>query len=233
LPSGGLNDFDLVLSYTGGRALKELTECLGARLVAPLYGWVDPELHRPAQPHTEFRGELSYLGTFAADRQPALEELFVKPARATVERRFVIGGAQYPDSFPWSDNIYFVRHLPPVLHPAFFCSCRATLNITRYAMALYGYCPSGRLFEAAACGAPILTDIWDGLDTFFEFGSEILPVTTAADVLSALSLSDAELRRIGETVRSHALEKHTAMARAAELERILDSVASRQFELSV
>ena len=124
LPPQGLSDFDIVLSYTGGRALSELQTRLGARAVAALYGWVDPETHAPARLQKDFRSTLSYLGTYAADRQPALEELFVRPARQLSHERFVIGGAQYPDNFPWSENIFFVRHLPPALHPAFFCSSR-------------------------------------------------------------------------------------------------------------
>jgi spore maturation protein CgeB len=230
LPEAGLAGFDLVLSYTGGRALEELQTRLGAHRVAPLYGWVDPEIHRAADPLDEFQSSLSYLGTYAADRQPALMELFVQPAHARPEDRFVIGGAQYPQDFPWAGNIYFVRHLPPWLHPAFFCSGRATLNVTRRAMADYGFCPSGRLFEAAACGTPILTDTWDGLDSFFTPGDEILPVSSTADVLGALSLSDGELRRIGEAARERTLTEHTAACRAGQLERILESTYGGQLQ---
>jgi spore maturation protein CgeB len=226
LPKEGLGGFDLVLSYTGGRALNELRSRLNSQRVAPLYGWVDPDIHRPTLPVSEFRSELSYLGTFAADRQDALEEFFVHVALAKPEARFVIGGAQYPDSFPWTGNIYFVRHLPPALHPAFFGSGRATLNVTRRAMAAYGFCPSGRLFEAAACGTPILSDCWEGLEAFFDPVNEILPVTSTADVLAALSLSDKELRCIGEAARSRVLQHHTAGVRVLELERLLEGVNS-------
>jgi spore maturation protein CgeB len=222
LPEEGLGGFDLVLSYTGGRALDELKSRLGALRVAPLYGWVDPEIHHPSFAMEEFRSTLSYLGTYAADRQAALEELFAKPAKILREQCFVIGGAQYPDDFPWAPNIYFVRHLHPCLHPSFFNSGRATLNVTRRAMAAYGFCPSGRLFEAAACGTPVLTDTWEGLNTFFAPGSEILPVSTAEDVLAALWLSDRELRAIGEAAQARVLEKHTAMSRAMELERLVE-----------
>lgn len=218
VPEGGLGEFDLVLSYTGGRALYELQARLGARNVAPLYGFVDPEAHAPAPPREEFRADLSYLGTYAADRQPALEELFLNPARRMAKQRFVLGGAQYPSDFPWSDNIFFVRHLPPALHPAFFCSSRLTLNITRRAMAEYGYCPSGRLFEAAACGAAIVSDGWQGLETFFATGTELLQVDCAEDVIRALSLSDEELRQVGEAAHERALAEHTAEQRAMTLE---------------
>jgi spore maturation protein CgeB len=225
IPMDGLARFDLVLSYTGGRAIDELKIRLGARNVAPLYGWVDTETHSPAVPVDEFRSELCYLGTYAKDRQDALEKFFISATRVRPEKRFALGGAQYPEDFPWTPNIFFVRHLPPSLHPAFFCSARATLNVTRQAMAQYGYCPSGRLFEAAACGVPMLTDWWEGLNTFFEPGTQILPVHQTKDVLEALSLNDSELRRIASAARERVMENHTADARAIELEALIESAA--------
>jgi spore maturation protein CgeB len=227
LPSCGLGSFDLVLSYTGGRALEELQSQLGAHNVAPLYGFVDPEAHAPAPSRDEFRADLSYLGTYAADRQHALEELFVEPARRMPQRRFVLGGAQYPSDFPWTDNMWFVQHLPPFLHAAFFCSSRATLNITRRAMAQYGYCPSGRLFEAAACGVAIVSDGWEGLHTFFTPGVEILRVDKADDVSGALLLADEELQRIGSAARERALSDHTAWHRAIKLEQYCEQAENR------
>jgi spore maturation protein CgeB len=228
LPQEGLSGFDLVLSYTGGRALLELQTQLGAREVAPLYGWVDPETHAPVQAEDQLRSALSYLGTYASDRQAALEELFVWTAHQLPDERFVIGGAQYPEDFPWAPNIYFVRHLPPALHPAFFCSSRATLNVTRRAMADYGFCPSGRLFEAAACGVPLLSDTWEGLETFYVPGEEILPVKTRTDVLEALSLSDRELKMIAEAARARTLAHHTAEQRVLELESICERALAGQ-----
>jgi spore maturation protein CgeB len=225
VPSSGLSAFDIVLSYTGGNALSELQTRLGARRVIPLYGHVDPEVHRPVTPVPAYGADLSYLGTYAADRQAALETLFISAARQQPTRRFSIGGAQYPQEFPWTPNIFFVRHLPPIEHPAFFSSSRLTLNITRRAMAEMGYCPSGRLFEAAACAAPILTDTWDGLDAFFTPGEEVLIARTTQDVLDALELSDAELHRIGRRARQRTLDEHTADHRAAYLLRSLETMS--------
>lgn len=213
----GLADFDLVLSYTGGAALSALREQLGARRVLPLYGHVDPDVHCPAARADHYRADLSYLGTYAADRQPALEALLVEPARRRPRQRFLVGGAQYPQDFPWSDNIYFVRHLPPSEHPAFFSSSRLTLNITRRDMAEMGFCPSGRLFEAAACGTPVLSDNWTGLDAFFEPGVEILVAQSTADSVAALDLDEAEVRRVGRAARERTLAEHTSAHRAAEL----------------
>jgi spore maturation protein CgeB len=217
----GLADFDLVLSYTGGAALDGLRTRLRAKRAIPLYGHVDPDVHRPAEGRPEFAADLSYLGTYAEDRQSQLERLMLEPARRAPDRRFVIAGAQYPQHFPWGENIYFVRHLPPADHPAFYASSRLTLNVTRKAMAEMGWCPSGRLFEAAACGAPILTDWWPGLDDFFEPGEEILPASTAKDAMAIIERPDAELARVGERARARVLADHTSERRAAELETIL------------
>jgi spore maturation protein CgeB len=217
----GLRDFDVVFSFTGGRALEGLRIRLGARRVIPLYGSVDPDLHRPVQPTSRYRADLSYLGTYAGDRQAALETLFIDPARRLPAKRFVLAGAQYPHEFPWCANIFFVRHLPAAEHPAFFSSSRLTLNVTREPMAAMGYCPSGRLFEAAACGCPILSDAWEGIEACYEPGREILIARSTDDTLAAMDADDAELRRIAGAARERTLEEHTADRRAAELERAL------------
>ena len=218
----GLAGFDLVLSYTGGTALEALQTHLHARRVAPLYGWADPAIYRPVPPQARYAADLSYLGTYAADRQAVLERLFVAPAQARPQQRFMIGGAQYPGDFPWTDNIYFVRHLPPAEHPAFYCSARLTLNVTRAAMARMGWCPSGRLFEAAAAGTPILSDGWPGLSAFFEPGREILVGHTTDDVLAAIDLPDTELAAMATRARDRVLGEHTAAHRAAQLVALCD-----------
>lgn len=221
IPEAGLGGFDLVLSYTGGRALSELTTALHARAVAPLYGSVDPAIHRRVAAVSHYAADLSYLGTYASDRQAALEELFLKPAHALPDKRFLIGGAQYPSSFPWAPNIWFARHVSPPQHPEFYSSGRLTLNITRAAMARMGYCPSGRLFEAAACDTPVISDWWEGLDAFFEPGHEILIAREAEDVVRALSRPAEELQAIGAAARQRTLREHTAMHRARELVALL------------
>lgn len=218
----GLRGFDLVLSFTGGAALGALRREFGAGNVAPFYGWVDSELHAPGSAQARYRSDLSYLGAYAADRQEQLERFFVAPARQRPDARFVLAGAQYPADFPWAPNIYFVRHLPPAEHPAFFSSSRLTLNVTSQAMARLGYCPSGRLFEAAACGVPILSDVWPGLEQFFAPGREILLAENGADVHEALCLSDGHLRAVAEAARARVLAEHTAERRAVELECLFE-----------
>jgi spore maturation protein CgeB len=225
IPDYGLKPFDLVLSYTGGRALGELQDLLGARRVAPLYGSVDPSVHKRVPASAQYSSDFSYLGTYAADRQAQLDELFLEPARQCPNKTFRIGGALYPEGFPWSQNIYFVRHVPPPEHPAFYSSSNLTLNVTRFSMANMGYCPSGRLFEAAACGTPIVSDWWEGLDEFFEPGKEILVARDAADVLDALNCEGSVLECLANRAQERVLAEHTAEKRAAEMVRLVEAGA--------
>ena len=223
LPPQGLGEFDLVLSYAGGVALTELQERLGARRVAPLYGCVDPSAHHPVAPIEAYRADLSYLGTYAADRQEALERLFIAPARRLPRRRFLLGGSLYPQNFPWTQNLFYLRHVPPPEHPAFYCSSRLTLNVTRRPMVETGYCPSGRLFEAAACGVPILSDLWSGLDQFFDPGKEILIARSAEEAVEAIESPRELLMKVAQAARERTLDAHTGEHRADALEKIFEA----------
>lgn len=218
-----LAEFDLVLSFTGGAALEALRELLGARRVAALYGHADPDVHHPVPHEQRFDADLSYLGTYAADRQEKLQALFIEPARRRPAERFLLGGTGYPGGFPWTDNIWFVWHVAPREHPPFFCSSRLTLNVTRRDMAAMGFCPSGRLFEATACGVPVLTDGWAGLDRFFCPGEEILVANSTRDATAALDLPRSDLQRIGRAARERTLDEHTSACRAREMLAILET----------
>lgn len=222
LPAGGLGEFELVLSFTGGRALDLLREALGARRAAPLYGSVDPEAHRPVPARPDWSARCSYLGTWSADREAALEALLLEPAR----RRpgpFIVGGSLYPPGLRWPDNVRRVGHVAPPDHAAFYCSSPLTLNATRAPMARLGHCPSGRLFEAAACGVPVLSDGWDGLETFFTPGEEILIASSTEAALAALALPGAALAAIGRRARERALDEHSGRRRAAQLVELLEA----------
>jgi spore maturation protein CgeB len=225
IPPYGLAPFDLVLSYTGGRALEELANRLNAQRVFALFGSADPDVHQPVTKNPRYQSDLSYLGTYAADRQVALEQLFLEPARRSPEKKFMIGGAQYPWDFPWTENIFFLRHVPPCDHSAFYSSSSLTLSITRSAMAAMGYCPSGRLFEAAACGTPVISDYWKGLEDFFEPGREILIASNPSDVTHAIARGPDELCQIGQAARERVLSEHTARHRSEQLLQLLEAVA--------
>lgn len=223
IPPDGLGGFDLVLSYTGGQALRQLHEKLQARRVETLYGWVDPAIHHRVEPSPKFTANLSYLGTYAADRQAALERLLISPAKTLSDRQFLIGGAMYTGREAWPGNIRFFDHVAPPEHCAFYSSSPLTLNITRGSMAAMGYCPSGRLFEAAACGTAVLSDWWEGLDTFLEPGEEILIAQSTDEAMAAISHDPKSLARIGARAKEKALTCHTAENRAERLLSLLQN----------
>ena len=222
LPEQGLADFDLVLSYTGGKALEQLRSKLGARRAAALYGWVDPQIHRRTAPTPEFSADLSYLGTYSADRQETLERMLIEPARVLGSNAFVIAGAMYPNTQEWPANIRHFGHVVPSQHSVFYSSSPVTLNVTRGAMAAMGYCPSGRLFEAAACGTAVLSDWWTGLDAFFEPGREILVANSTEESIREIAKDRSLLENIGARARERALDCHTAAIRAARLLSLIE-----------
>jgi spore maturation protein CgeB len=209
--------YDLYLSFTGGPTLRRIERELGAPRARALYCAVDPERHVPAQ--AERRFELGYLGTYSDDRQPALERLLLEPARRLPEARFAVAGPQYPPGLDWPPNVGRIEHLAPADHAGFYAAQGFTLNVTRAAMARAGWSPSVRLFEAAACGVPAISDPWPGLDELFRPGLEILVARGAGDVVRYLRETDEEERRaLGERARRRVLAEHTAERRAEELE---------------
>ena len=209
--------YGLYLSFTGGPTLARIEGKYGARAARALYCGCDPSLYFP-QPRKRRRWDLGFLGTYSADRQPVLDELLLQPARQRPSRAFVVAGPQYPDTVAWPANVARIQHLPPDMHRAFYCAQRYTLNVTRADMVRAGWSPSVRLFEAAACGAPILSDAWQGLDSIFEVGREVLVVRQASDVLEVLEdLGEDERLALGRRARERVLRAHTAAHRAAEL----------------
>jgi spore maturation protein CgeB len=158
------------------------------------------------------------MGTYSDDRQPTLDRLLLEPSRRWRQGRFVVAGPQYPAEIRWPKNVKRIEHLPPRKHSRFYNEQRFTLNVTRADMIQAGFSPSVRLFEAAACGTPIISDSWPGLETFFALGEEILTARTAGDVLHYLQIPEQERRALGQRARARVLAEHTAAHRAEELE---------------
>jgi spore maturation protein CgeB len=194
---------------------------------------VDPAVYHRVDTRPEFEADLSYLGTYSADRQPALDALFIEAARRLGNLRFVVGGPMYPHRDNWPGNIRHYDHVAPPEHAAFYSSSPLTVNVTRGSMAAMGYCPSGRLFEAAACGTAVLSDWWEGLESFFQPGEEILIATDSADTMAALSRPADELKRIGDRARERALDCHTAEIRARRLLALIEDPRDEAEDASV
>jgi spore maturation protein CgeB len=217
--------FDLYLSFTGGPTLRVLEEQFGARRALAFYCLVDPEAYRPLQ-ETPF-WDLGYLGTYSDDRQPVLERLLLGPARRLPDGDFAVAGPQYPEEIEWPQNVERIEHVAPADHPGFYASQRFTLNITRARMREAGWSPSVRLFEAAACAVPVISDRWDGLDQIFAPGEEILVADSPDDVVHHLTETGEDKRlALGERARARVLAEHTAERRCELLEAEVAGVAA-------
>jgi spore maturation protein CgeB len=209
--------FDLYLSFTGGPALETIENAYGSPRARALYCAVDPDLHAPVA--VVPRWTLGYIGTYSDDRQPALERLLIKPARMLPKARFAVAGPQYPAAIRWPGNVERFVHLAPSDHAAFYCAQRYTLNVTRADMVAAGYSPSVRLFEAAACGVPVISDHWQGIETILAPDREILIAHGTDDVVRMLRTIPEEKRRaIGAAARRRVMREHTAEHRAKQVE---------------
>lgn len=219
--------FDLVLSFTGGRALDELRDDFGVAHAAAIHGCVDPDIHFRVRPGEFFASDLSYLGTYSADRQHNLNELFFAAARRLPQRKFLLVGSMFPEGLDWPRNVWYKPHIGPDQHPAFYSSSCVTLNITRGDMAAYGHCPSGRFFEAAACGTPLISDHFVGLEDFFDLGREIIAARSTDDVVRALALPREELAAMAARARARTLDEHTGRVRGRQMLAAFESVRER------
>jgi spore maturation protein CgeB len=217
LSSSQVPRYGLYLSFTAGPMLGRLRSDFSARLPRALHCSIDPELYQPAE--AARRWSLGYMGTYSADRQPALHRLLLDPMRGRPDLRAVVAGPQYPPDLVWPWNVDRIEHLPPQRHVDFYASQKFTLNLTRRDMVWAGYSPSIRLFEAAGCGIPVVTDPWPGLETFFIPGVEILPAHTGSEVRRFIEgVSDDEARKIGARARRRVLAEHSCLRRAEQLE---------------
>jgi spore maturation protein CgeB len=220
-----VSGFDVYLSFSGGLALQRLEQEHGARLARPLYCAVDVGRYQPRPQSPQW--DMGYLGTYSADRQPALELRLVEPARRWCGGRFVVAGPQFPSDLQWPSNVQRIEHVAPSEHPSFYSAQRFTLNVTRAAMVEAGHSPSVRLFEAAACGTPIISDPWRGLEEFFEPGIEILVTRSADETLAYIrDLPESTRTALAQRARARVLSQHSAARRAIEFEQHLAEARS-------
>lgn len=215
--------FDLYLSFTGGPLLGVIENAYGSPRARTLYCAAHVEqampLDRPA------RWALGYLGTYSEDRQISLQRLLLETARRMSDENFVVAGSQYPAAIDWPGNVERIEHVGQDEHAQFYGRQRFTLNLTRQDMRRAGYSPSVRLFEAASCGTPIITDRWPGLETLFVPGEEILVVDDTSQVVQLLNeMSESRRREIAAAAQRRVLQSHTPEHRARQLESYYEEV---------
>jgi spore maturation protein CgeB len=215
--------YDLYLSFAGGPVLRKIENELGSPMARALYCSVDPKVYFPEE--RALKWDLGYMGTYSVDRQSSLDLLLVDPARRSPKLKTVVAGPMYPHDLAWPPNVERIEHLPPASHRRFYNSQRFTLNLTRADMRTAGFSPSVRIFEAAACGTPIISDYWTGLETFFELEKEILTGTSPEEVLTYLNdIPEKDRRTMSERARLRVLASHTSEQRVLELESYVAEV---------
>jgi spore maturation protein CgeB len=220
--------YDIVLTYGGGDPVVRGYERVGARQCVPVYNALDPETHHPVPRDSTFGCALSFLGNRLPDREARVEEFFLKAAQLSPEQPFLLGGSGW-DGKPLPANVRQIGHVGTASHNAFFCSGRATLNVNRDSMARYGFSPPTRVFEAAGAGACLITDKWIGIEQFLEPGSEILVAADGEEVAAHLAaLTEQRSRAIAAAARARVLAHHTYAHRAAQVDRILGSMTTRE-----
>lgn len=221
-----VGQYDFILTYGGGNPVVEAYTRIGAKKCIPIYNALDTDTHFPVAANPEFKGDLAFLGNRLPDRERRVEEFFIKPAKKLPNQKFILGGSGWDDK-SLSANIKYLGHVYTKDHNAFNCTPRAVLNISRDSMARFGFSPATRVFEAAGAGACIITDYWEGIETFFEPDKEILVATNGQEVIQLLEgLTPERAKEIGKAALSRVLSEHTYQHRASLLEKIF----SKQLE---
>ena len=158
-----LPHLDAVLTYGGGAPVMNAYTALGAALCRPIYNALDPATHYPVAADPAFATDLCFLANRMPDREERAEAFFFRAAALCPTRRFLLGGNGW-DGKPMSPNVTWIGHVGTERHNAFNASALAVLNVARESMAVMGFCPATRVFEAAGAGACLITDAWEGID---------------------------------------------------------------------
>jgi spore maturation protein CgeB len=213
--------YDLVLTYGGGEPVVQRYRAFGARDCVPIYNALDAETHYPEPPREAFRADVAFLGNRLPDRELRVEEFFLRAAELSPDRSFLLGGSGWEEK-RLPPNVRLLGHVGTRDHNALNSSALAVLNVTRDSMVENGWSPATRVFEAAGAGACLITDAWEGIDTFLEPDREVLIAHDGEEVARHLVDLDVDrARQIGEAARGRVLREHTYAQRAEQVEDVL------------
>jgi spore maturation protein CgeB len=223
--------YDLIFTYGGGEPVRQAYLGFGARDCVPIYNALDTQTHHPVPADPRFTADLAFLGNRLPDREARVEEFFFGAAALRPDRRFLLAGNgwQAREDRP---NVRCLGHLYTRDHNAFNCTPLAVLNIARDSMARYGFSPATRIFEAAGAGACLITDAWEGIETFLTPDEEILVAHNAEEVAAQLDrLTPALARRLGDAALARVRAEHTYAHRAAQVEQALQGRSDRPLRM--
>lgn len=220
-------DYDFIFTYGGGPPVVDHYLRLGARNCHPIYNGVDPEVHHPVPKDFSLECDLVLMANRLPDRERRVEHLFLRAAELAPEMRFVLGGEGW-GSKQLPPNVRWIGHVGTEDHNRVNCSARMVLNLNRDSMASVGFSPPTRIFEAAGASVCLVTDTWQGIESFFEPGKEILVADSAEKIVLLLRQTTPEqITQIGSAMRLRALRDHTYAQRAAQVAEILTQATPR------
>jgi spore maturation protein CgeB len=227
----GITRFDAVLAF--GETLATIyREQFNIQRVWTLHEAADTTVFEPL-PHLDKENDFVWIGNWGDNERSAeIKQFLLCPARELNDRRFTIYGVRYPHDGLMAlrdAGVHYGGYLPNLCAPAAYAGARLTVHIPRqqYATAMKGI-PTIRVFEALACGIPLISTPWQDNEGLFREG-DFLTARNSAEMRRAMEylLSDpeaakAQARRGLETVLTH----HTCRHRAQQLSTILEESLS-------
>ncbi|MGE0370720.1 MAG: glycosyltransferase [Gammaproteobacteria bacterium] len=219
---------DMVLTYGGGDPVVAAYTGFGAAQCVPIYNALDPATHHPVPPDPGFAADLAFLANRLPDREARADAFFFAPAARLPEKRFLLGGSGWQDKAR-TPNIHYLGHVGTEHHNVFNTSPLAVLNVARDSMAVTGFSPATRVFEAAGAGACLITDAWQGIEGFLTPDEEILVARDGDEVVRHLSaLTPERARAIGARARRRMLAEHTYAQRAHIVDGLFREALARK-----
>lgn len=211
-----ISSFDGIWIMLGGKRAISEYRSMGASKVWYTPVAIDEQVFYPTSLSAEYAVDLLFVGNPTFGREVGLQRLFFEVAKCCPQYRFLLTGADWKE-MALPDNVNYLGYVPSKLLPDLYCSARLVLNVTREEMASYGYAASLRLFEAAACGACIVSDSWAGLEEIFLPGEEILIANDTDTIVNYLyEIGQERSQAIGKNARDRVERNHTADMRISE-----------------
>jgi hypothetical protein len=207
------SEYDLLVSNSEG-GLERLRE-LGARRAEAVFWGADPEFFAPHPVEKEM--DVFFYGYGDKFRREWVEAMIGEPSRRLREADFALGGRDFRGDIGRARQI---GDVPFNVFPRTISAARVNLCITRRSHATVYASSSCRPFELASAAAAIVSNPYNGLERWFEPGSELLIVNDADEAVAAYRdlLDDpAQAEAMGARARERVLDEHTYRHRARQL----------------
>jgi len=207
------SEYDLVISNSEG-GLERLRE-LGARRAEAVFWAADPELFQPAPVEKAY--DVFFYGYGDKFRREWMQALIGEPSRADGEIDFALCGKDFRGDV---GNARLIGDVSFNVFSQAISRARINLNVTRRSHATVYASSTCRPFELAASGAAIVSNPHEGIERWFEVGSELRVVSSAEEALATyreLLADPGAAEGMGRRARERVLDEHTYAHRARQI----------------